>query len=219
MNLLENYLSWARPKTITETLDSDTSVQSRSSEYDDEFSEYPEQIKRYIPAAYRQVRGHPELRLLEYENKEQFRQVVANAAFRIQQLSSQDLGTTPDVAGAMNAQSGAAQGEQQRQQSTGLIKEDYDIFPGSAHVVGIPGPGRPPERRVDHVRIMSVDEGTFIMRLDGRTFMGLSFPAVLAELSQAGFTFDDARAMVEEAAYTGEMTFLTSYYDPADIKS
>lgn len=212
MNLLEAYFNW-RPRGLNETMDSDTSPQTQTSVYDEQFADLPEAVKRYVPAAYRQIREHPEFKLLEYEDKDTFRQIVAQAATRIFQLSSTDMGTIPDIAQAVNDKTSSKVGEQQRANSMGL-KEDFDVFVGS-----IPGPTKPSEQTVDHIRIMKTDDDTFIVRIDGKTFTGLSYAGVIAQLFAAGVEATSAMKLADEAQVNGEATHLTFYYSPADIRS
>lgn len=209
MRLLETLMAYSggrRPLQETIKTSGHRYIQNA---YDEEYAAYPEEIKRFLPAAHLLVRRDPQIRILEFVDKSVFQEKVAAAAYRMAKHSD-DKGGIPDPASFINDKSryGVPTGMREH-----LNEENSDVY-----VANLPEPTS--SREIDHVRIMKVwsleDGDQYLVRLDGNTIGHLSFGGLLSTLVSYGIPMEDAETMADEAKHFGTATYLTAYYDPAD---
>lgn len=162
------------------------------SAYDELYAGYPPRLKRFLAAAHVSVRGDPGLRGIETADPAGFRNAVAQAAYRMARLSSQD--SSP------------------RQSPTAST---LDPIPRVAEEVGaMPTSRMEGAAPLPPIRILAGDEGLFMLRIGPETKAGISELQLRSRLLAWDVAPEDADRWIALAKLHGELTSLPVIFDP-----
>lgn len=197
-NIWQKYCTWRDARAITEAMVHVTADNQENlaplSAYDQMFPYHPDYIKRFLPAAFRQIRSQPEMNFMEFKDKDAFRRAVVQAAFQMHRLSSTDT----DQWGQEVAQGQMqAQGQPAAQES---VNEDYA------------------SGQLTHIRAFQFEKkNEYLAILNEKTFMNVSADG-LFRIMASKMDPMIALKLIKKLKETGELVYDAEIYDRDQLK-
>lgn len=170
--------------------------------YDEQFRGYPKALKRFLPAAFAQVRRDPDSRGLEVEDPKVFRERVAYVAYRMARLSAHDQ--SPRLAPSASVL--------QSDPAPRPFAEEKSAMQES---ISPSGPDRRPI--LPPIRILAGEDGLFILRIGPETHSPITEAKALVRLTLHGVDPASASEWIALARHQGEVTVLTAMHELEDF--